>query len=836
MHLKSRQPARLLTAFAFGLMSAAAAVAQMPETYDFDIESQPLEQALEEFARTTRRQVMAETSVVSGIRGADVRGRKTAGAALDELVAGTGLAVTRVNGTDFALEPGTGPAARARGPVEVDEILVYGTKQNLGVQDTQTSVALFDQQRVDREVLFSLDDILLRTANVSTQNVQTGFSIRGISKGGVGFAGTGNTANVYVDGAPLSSDSQQGIQSLWDVEQVEVLLGPQSTVQGRNALAGAIVVRTLDPTYDWQVRARAQAATEEVSRGSIAVSGPIVDEQLAFRFAYDNQSYDAGVTEVISGIGQEFQDAEVIRGKLLIEPNALPDLRVELIGERVETDFGEFNTRFAPVAFDDPAFADYDPYGDLTYTRVRLENAETTRAIADLEYDLSPNWSLIGLLTYEENERQTRFGTPVAGEVSLFQSPTVTDTYSIELRAAFSYERLNGWIGAYYFDEEIDTALEFSAPIASLGISTVDPADAVVVFGTTSLQTTENRAVFGELSYALGDSWTVTLGARFDEEEFFNSGNQGTATFEPPACTVSLPTGTLPCTALFPPQREPSIPADFDAFLPRGALTYRFDDDRSLSFSVQRGYRAGGAIVRTVPSEAIVELVPFDPEYVTNYEFAFRSQWLDRRLTANANLFFTEWNDQQVSIPGPSGLGNDTVVENAGSSELYGLELNLNYVFSDSLSAFATLGLLETEFTDFSFAFVPGPFENLRGNEFPAAPNVTAAAGFNYEHDSGFYTSWSASYRGSQESDVTNLAVNAVGSYTLVNARLGYRADRWTIYAFANNLFDERFTTRKEFTRVNTASGAVTTVPNARFQINEPRIAGLAIEVAFEAP
>lgn len=811
--------------------------AQTDGPFDFSIEAQPLEQALEAFAQVTRRQVIASSSDLAGFSSQPLVGRYSAREALQTLVGGSGLTIVSGNGIDFSLRPAGGaaqpPAGRPEGAAKLDELIVYGTKQNRDLQQTQASVALYTPERFDEEVLFSLDDILLRTANVSASNVQTSFSLRGVSQGGVGNAGTGRTANVYVDGAPLSFDAQQGVQSLWDVEQVEVLLGPQSTVQGRNALAGAIVMQTKDPTYDWEFDARGQLASEEVRRGSFAVGGPLIDNQLAFRLAYDNQTYDAEVVEVVSGIPQEFQDSELIRGKLLFEPDAVPDLRVELIAESVVTDFGEFNTRFAPVPFDDPAISDFDPFGTSTFTRVRLEQADTERYIADLNYDLSPNWDLIGLLTYEENTRTIQFGTPVGNEISLINSPADSETFSAELRAAFSFDRLSGWVGAYYFEDERLNELSFTIPLVSVGVP-ADPITSEAVFNSFTLTETDNQALFAEVNYEINDDWSITVGARYDEEEFFNSGDQGTVTIEPPECVATLPNlPPLPCGLLFAQPAGTPIPADFNAFLPRGTVAYRIDDDRSLSFSVQRGYRAGGASQRTVPGEGISEIIPFDPEFVTNYEVAFRSRWLDQRLTANANVFFMDWSDQQVSILGPSGLATDTFVDNAGESELYGLELNINYLASERLSLFATLGLLETEFTDFAFALVPGPFENLAGNDFPTAPGVTAAAGLSYENNSGFYASASGSYRSSQQSDVTNLAVNEVGSATLVNARAGYRGNGWNVYAFANNLLDKRFSTSKTFANVNTGSGAIVTQDNARFQVNEPRIVGVGVEFSY---
>ena len=823
----------LITVLAVGLVWPPVARAQQniqseSATFMFDIPAGSLDRALNSFAQRSGLSLAIDGALTAGKTSRGLQGRFNVKQALQRLLSGSGLAYRFVDGSTVTLV-----AVSQDEPITLSPILVVtGTKQGLSLQETQASVELFDETRIERGAFTSLDDVLQRTPNVSMNNVQTSFSIRGINQGGVGFAGTGATATVYVDGTPLSSDSQQGVQSLWDVQQVEILRGPQSTVQGRSALAGAIVINTKDPTYDWESRARLQAGNENVRRASGVVSGPIVEDQLAFRLAYDYQTYDGGVVEATTGIDQEFQDSRTLRGKLLIEPEAFPDLSVKLTAERIDTDFGEFNTIFAPVSFTDPSFSSFDPFDGETFTRVRLENTETDRFVLDIEYDLNDHWKLVSVNTYEDNLRDRRFGAPVGGSIRLDASPRETETLSSELRFAFDYDRLSGWLGAYYYESEGAEEQNFSASPGDFGFPS-SPAGAVVTLASTRDTSTENYAVFGDLTYELNDRWALQFGARYDREKFEDSGSQGSVTSVPENCTIpSL--GGAPCTALLPDGNEPGAPAEFSAFLPRVGIIHNFDSRRSLSFGIQRGYRAGGAVLRVVPSAGISELVSFDPEFVTNYELAFRSKSLDDKLTINANAFYTKWTDQQVNLPGPTGLATDSVVENVGESELYGLELTTDYQAAPNLNLFASLGLLHTEFTDFPFAEVAGEFENLDGNAFPTAPKTTAAFGVSYDHPSGVYTSWNVNYRSSQYSDVTNLKVNKVGSYTVVNARLGYRVADFDIYAYANNLFDKRVATSKTFATVNTATGAVATSANARFQVNEPRLVGIALEYAFE--
>lgn len=422
---------------------------------------------------------------------------------------------------------------------------------------------------------------------------------------------------------------------------------------------------------------------------------------------------------------------------------------------------------------------------------------------------------------------------PGAAELDLIDAPADTQTYTAELRTELDFGALTGRIGGYYFDEEIVTSQGFTLALDGVSPFPVVPVTSVLTSVSSRTTGVENYAVFADFTYELNEKIAINLGASYDWEDFSDTGNIGTVTSDPADCVLVTPFGNQPCAALLGATNTPGVPASFEAFLPRAAIVYSFTPDISLGFTIARGYCAGGAVLRQNGVTNQGEIVAFDPEFTTNYELSLRTQSLDGVWTINANAFFTDWSDQQVTIPGASGLSTDFFTDNAGESEIYGMELTVDYRPTDNFSAFATLGLLDSEFTEFPFAFVPGEFENLAEREFPSAPNVTASGGFNYEHDSGFYLSGSGSYTGETFSDVANLTVNRNEDYFLVNGRFGYREGPIDVYVFANNLFDEQFVTRRDFAGVNTGTGELDVRANARFQVSQPRIVGVGVQTRF---
>ncbi|MEM1144624.1 MAG: TonB-dependent receptor [Pseudomonadota bacterium] len=837
-----RMPTVVLRAAFAGLVTvsvslagqSARAASSEQEIFEFDIAAQPLADAIVIFSKTTRRQVSAKTEDIRGLRSTAIRGQLPPQEALLQMTTGLALKVTVVNGSSFTLlaEPTPPPSADRGRPLE--ELIVYGTKRSLSLQRTQTSVSVTTTREIEERALFTAEDILLRTANVSTNGDGTlnGLSIRGISLNGVGGTGRGQTANVYVDGSPNSAESNVGANNLWDFEQVEVLRGPQSTTQGRNALAGALLLTSADPDYEIFADVRAVIGNENNRQYSATVNIPLIDNQLALRLSADQREIDFEVLNVDTGNNTRFQDAFTGRAKLLWEPT--DDLRLELGYSRTETDIGELNRIQPPLDTESPEFAAFDPFGRLTYTaRERFDFLDVDRTYLEAQWDLSSAWSVFALVTLEDAERFNDFGRGFG--------PGESVTYSAELRVAFDSGPLNGWIGAYWFDLESRGRTTFIGPFPLPSI----PADASVI-GRASFgpNTTENRALFADITYDLNERWSFSAGLRYDEEDFSVVAGQSTFAISPPDCVVSgfVPVfGGRPCSdfvtgVVGEEELQPS--GEFDAWLPRASILYRFDDERSLSLNYSRGYRAGGSFVRPfVPPE----LVQYDPEFLDNYELAWRSVWFNKRLSLNANLFYSDWRGQQVSIPGPLGFALDALIVNAGSSELYGLEIESQLKISDTLTGFASLGLVRTKFKDFPFAVDDNgnpvnpddpTFADLAGNEFDNSPRTTFSLGLTWEHGAGWFASGNLSYASRQFSDVTNLSQNRAGGYTLVNARGGYRWQAWSISAFADNLFDERVIMSEFQAGVSTTSGSVEPFAPS-FLVNDPTVYGVELRYTY---
>ncbi|MEO1612023.1 MAG: TonB-dependent receptor plug domain-containing protein, partial [Pseudomonadota bacterium] len=183
-----------------------------------------------------------------------------------------------------------GALAQEDTPIILDDVVVEGQLIDRTRQDTQTSVAVITGEELDERSDADLYDVIDRTPGVYSSFGEKGFAIRGIDQRGVGGGGSGLLISTQVDGATISNNNQLtffGPYSTWDLQQIEILRGPQSTQSGRNALAGAIKIRSNDPTYEEEYKVRVEGAERSSGGGAFAVNIPFEEDGFALRFAGD---------------------------------------------------------------------------------------------------------------------------------------------------------------------------------------------------------------------------------------------------------------------------------------------------------------------------------------------------------------------------------------------------------------------------------------------------------------------------------------------------------------------------------------------------------------------
>ncbi len=622
--------------------------------------------------------------------------------------------------------------------VTLEPIIVSGEIIGRDWLDTGTSAERLDEEDLEnRPALDNVRDILEDTVNVM---VPTGAAkaptIRGVDGTGPAenanafFAGSRARLGLRIDGRPAGyNELVFGNAGLWDVESVEVLRGPQSTLVGRNAVAGTVVIKTKDPTFDYSGALEASVGNYQGRQFAGMVNLPIAEDLLAVRIAGEWQSSESAVGyEPFPGASNPGDIESInVRGKILAHPNIGEDstLRLTVAHSSYEGPQGEIIVR----PFD-------NRYSN--FPQQPVHKPSTTSISGEFEVDLDDHWrlELDTSFTDFKFDRKTSPGSSNAG----------IDTLELSVDPRVRYSADNGvdiLVGAHLYKSRQDEFIEFVA------LQNFD--DKV-----------DTYALYGEAVIPVTDSVDVSLGARYEYERHRRNGGDAAG-----------------AVATIDSDRS------FRAFLPKFGLNWQPSRRQSYGFHISKGYNAGGGGISVgTPVPFPVIHYQYDEETVWNYEVYGRQKLMNGRLQLTQNVFFSRYKDMQLPFDlTPLDTRDEAfVVRNADAVTTYGAELGASFDLTENLNLFGNIGLLKTDITDY-------PASGVEGNELFGAPSLTGNAGFTWQYG-GFKTSFSARYSDGYFTDINNRPRGKVDPYIVADAHVSYQFNNIRVFGEVKNLFN----------------------------------------------
>ncbi|MCK5770699.1 TonB-dependent receptor [Algiphilus sp.] len=788
-----------LAVIALGTATAAgpaAARADDAVTVAVDLPAQPLAASLDAVADDAGLALETGSVSLSGAQAPAITGSYPLDTVLDRLLAGSGLVAThdgdriRVTGmVPVASADGDGDDAAAD-PVALEPVMVTGEKLVRRLEDTATSVQVIDAYEIESSSMTDAYDAFQRTANVNLDvgglGRVGGFAIRGISYNGVtpqSFASSTPLASIFVDGVPVSSaGALAGPLDFWDIDSVEILRGPQSTSQGQSALAGAVMLQTRDPGERFDARFRARRGTDTAEDYAAALGGPL-GAGFGGRLSFRSFSTDGPTRNTTRNEPADFRDRYNARAKLGWQAEDPERASIMLSVSRADAELGQAQLTGDPEARESTA-------NDPEYVDTRSDLA-SLRA----DFGLSEHWKLTSItgFTTTDLHRHDDYNAS-AVEDGTIENINDDRTLTQELRAGFGgvsllSRPLRGVVGMFASERINDSALR----VTDGNVTGGQPVDVFLDIDTQVDQSREGAAVFGETEWTFAPRWTLISGIRFDYETLdyaYVSDVSVSLRRDGPGLADELLEQVLGSLAGLPADADGAGNADSSAVLPKLGLRYAFSDDASVGATVQRAYRAGGVSVNFVRGT----FNAFDPETTTTGELFLRLALFDRRLRLRANLYYTDWRDQQVSVQ-LSDDPNDTRTENAGASHLYGGELEADFRLLAGLRGFVSLGYAHTEFDDFQAAG-----SDYRNNDFPSAPERQGAVGLTWEPGlRGPYAQVDLNYQSNSFRQPDNDPGQTADAYALLNARMGWRFRNMEVYVLGRNLLDRFYLTQRAF-------------------------------------
>jgi outer membrane receptor protein involved in Fe transport len=749
-------------------------------------------------------------------------------------------------------------------PQKIEAIVVRGQKIDRSIQETPTSVAVVTAKDIEKQNVQNVSDVFSGMANV-TGTLSDGFTIRGIDAFNVSGGGGSYLATMYFDGAPLPwRVVNNGAVPVWDLSQVEIFRGPQSTLQGRNALAGAVHIRSQDPTYDWSGKGKVTIGNLGKKEYAFAGGGSIIDDMLAFRVSVEDKELEGDIYNVTREEMSNYEESNTVRGKLLYQPT---DNVTALLSLSNTT--SKIGVQWATYEYGADIFNRKNYFNSPTW-----RDSDTDIATLELSWDITDELSLVSVITTNTSDSGYNWDADLTSEqLSTDTQNTRTDkTNSQELRLTYDGENLQGVVGFYASDlDVVDNSLggssidlesvigyDFTTAVTGLLIANgLDTATASYLAGAVAplypdidpilldftsdfTQSVSTQALFADVTYSITDSLDLLAGLRFENEKQTNdkASVYSITNTMPDASLYDATTGAI-ITAIndylndladSASGTEPLSSTDFNAFLPKLGVSYHINQDMTTSFIYQKGYRSGGVGTNTAQNY----LYTYDAEYTDNYELSYRSVWMEGQFVFNANAFFTQWKDQQV-LNQLSTRQYDVETQNAGESEIKGIETEVVYYPSNQLRVTAGLGYSKSEFIDYTYVLpTTGEDVDLSGRSFADAPTITANISVDYDFDSGVYANVNANYQDASKAYLD--PENTIGEVDdgdpendarmLVNAQVGYDFGNYQVRFDVRNLLDE------EYISVY-SNGAIENGDDGNHIIGRSRQVSLSIQAAF---
>ena len=683
----------------------------------------------------------------------------------------------------------------------VPDIIVTAEKRSTSLQRTPISVTAVSGELLQQQQIRTLVDVqaLVPGVKIGDNNGYAQITVRGVGVSGFHPASDSavavNVNDVYI-ARPIAQ-----LTSMFDVSSLEVLRGPQGTLYGRNATAGAVNITTARPTDQWSGFARGTYGNFSAINFEGAVGGPIAGDTLLLRLAAFIDKNDGRAKNLVTGDGVDDRNARGIRGTLVVAP--LPSVKATLIGERYfERDHANARHYFG---------ADRDIGGPGVYPS--LPTSQTLGGyvapdLRDIAAGIDPQFRLVttaltGILEWSHGPfavksitgwRKTKSDqmTSLDGGSVLIEfnhTGERAEQVSEELQLHYDTPRLHATSGLYYFHEN-----DFATPGAvyiNKGIFGLAAGQFANVLTQAGRLRTDAYAVFGQASYEIADGLSLTAGLRYSKEKkhlesyhLLDLSLSRAYTYNP-SNPFYDPTPLPPAAAVADPN------ATFDSVTPKFSISYQATPRILLYATYAKGFKSGNFdTIDTSPA--------YRPEKLTDYEGGIKFSTADSRLRVNLSAFYYDYSDLQVA----QVVNLATITSNAGRSHVYGSELESTFAPRDNWTLGLNLTYLHARYVQYSGPDGARPFlvdstgapanVDFSGNRLNNAPDFTAHmfvekrwAAFTGEialRGEGDYSSRFYFTPG-------NYALLSQGAFGKANAFLSYTDDKgWRVTAFVRNL------------------------------------------------
>jgi iron complex outermembrane recepter protein len=813
------------------IASATAPVlaANLDEPVDFNIPAQNLDASLVLFSEQAKVQVTSAAAQLKGLTADAVVGKYRIADALSKLLQHSGLSFKPIGtGTvsigkfsaDSAGAPRTqavipvgymvastsadpiSPAApsyaragdtvgpsTSTGGAQLEEVIVTARKRTENLQDVPMSVTAFTKADIENFGFRNVQDIAFSVPNFTWGRLTTIseiICIRGICSDS-SAPGFDTGIAVILDDVYIGRASGFAT-NLLDIDQIEVLRGPQGTLQGRNATGGTINISTTPPSNVLSGQAELSYGNYDQIVAQGVLSGPLINNILDWKIAYSYRNHEGFEENIDVNKPLDTEDSYAVRGQLRFMPTT--DFKTLLTA-----DFDHFNNHDFHNAYGPPDVTEPPPEFFTRLVGGNFQNYGSRQVYggaANVYWTLPNNLSLISVSSYrsfrvtdvQDASGILNFGPSGAGTIlGTAREDQEQSQFTQEVRITSPVQHGFSWLaGVYYYWEQLHDYENF---LFGLNTGTVVNGSAAIDDATMH---TNSLAGFGSATWDLDSFWSITAGLRDTRNSRHITmvetlGIDGTAVAPDGSSFtyVNLPTLQNPVPETF--QAPIIYPTDHNALTDKAwtgdfTVTQHWRDNVSTYERYARGFKGGGfnANFNNGFGAGVVK-----PEFIDSYEIGERSELLDRRLRVNATLFYLRQRDQQVLIY--DSVLNVYVTSNAPKTTSYGGELDISSALTRDLTVELGVGVTDAHFKAGQWA----------GNLVPYTSPVNVTGTVQYSHPLTaaieFFFFTDVSYRDGYYTSPDDQPVSHQKSYVWIDGKIGIQAPggKWSVGLYDRN-------------------------------------------------
>ncbi len=697
-----------------------------------------------------------------------------------------------------------GDSASVSDQAEEGVIIVTARRREERLIDVPLSITALSGESLEQQGIQDLTQIGQQVPNITlevsrgTNTTLTAF-IRGVGQQDpvAGFeAGVG----LYVDDVYLNRP-QAAVIDIYDVERIEVLRGPQGTLYGRNTIGGAIKYVTAELPDDTSVKIRGTYGSYDQADLIITASTPITDN---LKIGASGARLSRGGFGDNLTLGTENYNKDVWAARGTIEFDNGP-VFIRLSGDYVK-DKSEARQghRLIPGLLSGAPVLD-DVFDSRAGLNIVDQEVEAYGGAINIAVEVSDTITLKSITGYREDKSTTPidFDSLPAVDVDV-PARYENEQFSQEFQLLYESDKLSGVLGVYYLDANAFTAFDVAlfTTVAGLTAQTLGDVD------------TKTWSVFGDFTYDLTDTISVSLGGRYTNDK--RSSRVLRTTFLGGFSDLFGGAGfPIAVTSDFEGSRT------FKDFNPRASISWQPNADHNLYFTYSQGFKGGGFDPRgqttacrnsaggACTEQEVFDFMGFEPETVDSFELGWKASLLDNRLNISIAGFLGQYDN--VQIPGSVGFDsngdgtNDSfigITSNAASADVNGIEFEGNALvgrdFAGDGSRFSinwSLGYLDAKFNTFIDAFGVDVADQ---RVFQNTSDVTAHMGFNLGLPVGSgmmdFIGLASLRSDASQFEVANPFLDQDG-FVLVDASVVYTADSglFSIGLHGKNLFDKEY-------------------------------------------